>query len=469
MKLTELTVRELQKGYREKSFSIPEVVSAYLKNIEEQNDKLNVYLEVFDDVSKQAAMAQELFEKENGDVHPFHGIPIATKDNILIEGRIASAASKMLEKHTATYDATVVKKLKETHPIFLGRTNMDEFAMGTSTEHSAYGPTRNPVDPERSPGGTSGGSSASIAARMAAVSFGTDTGGSVRQPASLCGVYGFKPTYGAISRSGLIAMGSSLDQLGINGKTADDVRQAFDVVRGHDTKDGTTFEGSLTAESNKVIGVPREFVNDAQPEVVQEFERALQALSSKGYDIVDIELKTAPHALAAYYIIMPAEVSTNLARFDGMRYGLNVEGDSLFDEYKKSRAQGFGAETRRRIILGTYVLSAGYYDAYYNRATILRSALVEEFDEIFNKVAYIATPTAPGPAFKLGEKQDPLSLYLEDIFTVSANLAGIPAISVPFASVEKEGKQLPVGIQFMSQKKTDYSLFPIAEDLMGER
>ena len=469
MKLTELTVRELQKGYREKSFSIPEVVSAYLKNIEEQNDKLNVYLEVFDDVSKQAAMAQELFEKENGDVHPFHGIPIATKDNILIEGRIASAASKMLEKHTATYDATVVKKLKETHPIFLGRTNMDEFAMGTSTEHSAYGPTRNPVDPERSPGGTSGGSSASIAARMAAVSFGTDTGGSVRQPASLCGVYGFKPTYGAISRSGLIAMGSSLDQLGINGKTADDVRQAFDVVRGHDTKDGTTFEGSLTAESNKVIGVPREFVNDAQPEVVQEFERALQALSSKGYDIVDIELKTAPHALAAYYIIMPAEVSTNLARFDGMRYGLNVEGDSLFDEYKKSRAQGFGAETRRRIILGTYVLSAGYYDAYYNRATILRSALVEEFDEIFNKVAYIATPTAPGPAFKLGEKQDPLSLYLEDIFTGSANLAGIPAISVPFASVEKEGKQLPVGIQFMSQKKTDYSLFPIAEDLMGER
>ena len=469
MKLTELTVRELQKGYREKSFSIPEVVSAYLKNIEEQNDELNVYLEVFDDVSKQAAMAQELFEKENGDVHPFHGIPIATKDNILIEGRIASAASKMLEKHTATYDATVVKKLKETHPIFLGRTNMDEFAMGTSTEHSAYGPTRNPVDPERSPGGTSGGSSASIAARMAAVSFGTDTGGSVRQPASLCGVYGFKPTYGAISRSGLIAMGSSLDQLGINGKTADDVRQAFDVVRGHDTKDGTTFEGSLTAESNKVIGVPREFVNDAQPEVVQEFERALQALSSKGYDIVDIELKTAPHALAAYYIIMPAEVSTNLARFDGMRYGLNVEGDSLFDEYKKSRAQGFGAETRRRIILGTYVLSAGYYDAYYNRATILRSALVEEFDEIFNKVAYIATPTAPGPAFKLGEKQDPLSLYLEDIFTVSANLAGIPAISVPFASVEKEGKQLPVGIQFMSQKKTDYSLFPIAEDLMGER
>lgn len=468
MDLTTLSIKELHQGYRDKSFSVTEVTKAYLANIDSNNKELNIYLEVFDDALEQAKHAEALFEKGE-ELHALTGVPVATKDNILIEGRIASAASKMLENHVATYDATIVKKLKDTHPVFLGRTNMDEFAMGTSTEHSAFGPTKNPVDPERVPGGTSGGSAASVAAHMAALSFGTDTGGSVRQPASLCGVYGFKPTYGAVSRSGLIAMGSSLDQLGINAHTAADLRTAYDVVRGHDPLDSTTLTDDIVGQTSKVIGVPREFVKGADPETVKEFDCAMEKLAKEGYEIIDIELPTAPHACAAYYIIMPAEVSTNLARYDGMRYGLHVEDNSLIGEYKKTRAQGFGPEVRRRIILGTYVLSAGYYDAYYNRATILRGALVEEFNKVFEKVAYIATPTAIGPAFKLGEKQDPLSLYLEDIFTVSANLAGVPGISVPFASVECDGKKLPVGIQFMSQKKTDYSLFDIGADLMGEK
>lgn len=468
MELTALTAGELARGYRSKDFSITEVADAYLKRIEEKNPALNVYLEVFDDVLMQAKEAQARFEELGGNTHLLHGIPIATKDNILIEGRTASAASKMLENHVATYDATIVKKLKDVHPIFLGRTNMDEFAMGTSTEHSAFGPTKNPHDPTRTPGGTSGGSAASVAAHLSAISFGTDTGGSVRQPAGLCGVYGFKPTYGGISRYGLIAMGSSLDQLGINARTADDVKAAYHVVRGRDPMDSTTLPDAPAPKTSKRVGVPRDFVKDAHSEAIKEFERGLDKLASIGYDIVDIELATAPHALAAYYIIMPAELSTNLARFDGMRYGLHVDGADLLDEYKKSRTQGFGAEARRRIMLGTYVLSAGYYDAYYKRATILRGALVEEFDAIFNNVSYIATPTAPGPAFKLGEKQDPLSLYLEDIFTVSANLAGVPAISVPFGSVVEENTTLPVGIQFMSPKRTEDSLFAIGKDLMGE-
>lgn len=469
MNLTQLTAKELSRGYRKKDFSITEVAEAYLDAIDKNNKGLNVYLEVFDDVQEQAEASEKLFNMLGDDAHELHGIPLATKDNILIEGRKASAASKMLANHVATYDATCIARLKETHPIFLGRTNMDEFAMGTSTEHSAYGPTKNPRDPNRAPGGTSGGSAASIAANMAAVSFGTDTGGSVRQPAALCGVYGFKPTYGAISRYGLIAMGSSLDQLGINAKCASDIETVFNVVRGNDPMDATTLSNDIKSPPlNKKIGVPRDFVKDAQPAAVKEFERSLEVLASQGYEIIDIELKTAPHALAAYYIIMPAEVSTNLARFDGMRYGLNVEGDKLFDEYRKSRSEGFGAETRRRIMLGTYVLSAGYYDAYYRRATILRGALVKEFDEIFKDVSYIATPTAPGPAFKLGEKQDPLSLYLEDVFTVSANLAGVPAISVPFGSIKEDGFDLPVGTQFMSPRYSESSLFSIARDLMSE-
>ena len=468
MDLTSLSAKELAEGYRRKEWTARQVTEAHLTCIEKDNTNLNIFLEVYSDVLEQADAADKVLEEKGENAHPLTGIPIAVKDNILIEGRVASAASKMLEKHVAPYDATAIKKLKEYSPVFLGRVNMDEFAMGTSTENSAFGPTKNPVDPTRVPGGTSGGSAAAVAANMAPISLGTDTGGSVRQPASFCGVYGFKPTYGGVSRFGLIAMGSSLDQLGVVAKNTEDIEIVFDVVKGLDENDATTLPEGETPKNNKRIGVPRAFVQKAAADVVSEFNRALEVLESKGYEVVDIELPTAPHALAAYYIIMPAEVSTNLSRYDGMRYGLHKEGETLLEDYKKSRAEGFGPEARRRIILGTHVLSSGYYDAYYRRATVLRGALVEEFNGVFEDVSFIATPTAPNPAFKIGEKQDPLSLYLEDIFTVSANLTGAPGVSVPFGKAAVGGVELPVGIQFMAQKRGDASLFSIASDLMGE-
>ena len=466
--LTKLSAHELARGYRVKDFSAVDVVRAHREHIEKVNPELNIYLEVFDDALDAAKNVDALFAKDSAALHPLAGVPVTVKDNILIQGKIASAGSKILENHVAPYDATAVARLKKTHAIFMGRANMDEFAMGTSTEHSAFGPTRNPLDPTRVPGGSSGGPAAAVAAGCAPVALGTDTGGSVRQPASLCGLYGFKPSYGGISRNGLIAMGSSLDQLGVLARSVEDIETVFDAVRGHDPKDSTTLADAPAPPVKKRVGVPRDIVKDAQPDVVLEFERGLAVLQKSGYDLVDISLPTAPHALAAYYIIMPAEVSTNLARYDGVRYGLSVEGNTLLEDYLRSRTEGFGAETRRRIMLGTHVLSSGYYDAYYKRATALRASLVKEFDAVFSDVSYIATPTSPGPAFKIGEKLDPLALYLEDIFTVSANLAGVPALSVPFGTVARDTVQLPVGIQFMGPQRAEQALFAIARDTIQE-
>lgn len=467
MELTDLTARALADGYKAKQFSVPEVVSAYLARIDAENPKLNAYLEVFADAQATAGVAQERITR--GTAHPLTGVPIAVKDNILINGKRVSAASKMLENYTATYDATAIKKLKDAGAVFLGRTNMDEFAMGSSTEHSAFGPTRNPHDTARVPGGSSGGSAAAVAAHLAPIALGSETCGSIRQPASLCGLVGFKPTYGAVSRSGLIAMGSSLDQIGPFARTVADAELVFNTIRGCDPLDGTTLEDYPdSVAANKKIGVPRSFVNDAQPETKVVFEKKLAELAGKGYEIVDIELPSAPYALPAYYIVMPAEVSTNLARLDGMRYGLHVDGMNLLDGYTKSRAEGFGPETRRRIILGTYILSSGYYDAYYRRATALRSIIAADLARAYETVSYIATPTAPGPAFKIGEKADPVSMYLEDIFSAPANLAGLPSISVPMGTVARDGKDLPVGIQFMTPKRTDATLFSVARDTLGE-
>lgn len=467
--LTDLGVRELAAGYRAKKFSAVDVAEAHVRKIEKENSTLNAYLEVFSDAVDSAKVADARLLSEGAAAHPLLGVPIAFKDNILIKGKIASAASKILANHIATYDATVTQKLRAAGAVFLGRTNMDEFAMGSSTEHSAYGPARNPYDHARVPGGSSGGSAAVVAAKMATVSLGSETCGSIRQPASLCGLVGLKPTYGAVSRSGLIAMGSSLDQIGSFGRSVYDVEVVFNATKGHDTLDGTTLpDYEERVAKNKKIGVPWAFVKDAQPDVQEVFKKELQELSKKGYEIVDIEFPSAPFGLAAYYIVMPAEVSTNLARLDGMRYGYHAEADNLFDEYAKSRAEGFGTETRRRIILGSYVLTSGYYDAYYRKATALRGVLAEDLKKAFNDVSYIATPTTPGPAFKLGEKSDPVSMYLEDIFAAPANLTGIPAISVPKATVVREGVTLPVGIQFMSPKMTEASLFRIAKDVLGE-
>ncbi len=468
--LAKLSITEAAQKLQAKEISAVDLARANLKEIESKNTSLNAYLEVFDDVEEQASAADaRRAGTERGEVHPLLGIPLAVKDNILIEGRKASAASKMLEKYVATYDATVTKKLKDAGAIFLGRTNMDEFAHGSSSENSAFGPTKNPHDEARVPGGSSGGSAAAVAAHMAQGALGTDTGGSVREPAAFCGLVGLKPTYGAVSRSGLIAMGSSLDQAGPLAHTVADAELLFNAIRGHDLLDSTSVGADFypRRETKKRVGVPRALLaQGVDPDVLEAFEKKLIVLGQKGYEIVDIELPSAGLALAIYYVIMPAEVSSNLARFDGVRYGLSRAGDSLLDDYAKSRGEGFGAEVRRRVMLGTYVLSAGYYDAYYGRATSAREALRAEVARVLESVDVITTPTTTSPATKLGEKTaDPLAMYLLDIFTVTANLTGNPAISVPMGTAERAGKQLPVGVQFTAAHGAEATLFAVGKDI----
>jgi aspartyl-tRNA(Asn)/glutamyl-tRNA(Gln) amidotransferase subunit A len=374
----------------------------------------------------------------------------------------------MLQNYTASYDSTVIKKLKSVGAVFLGRTNMDEFALGGSTENSAFGLTRNPHDESRVAGGTSGGSAAAVAAGLALGALGSDTGGSVRNPASFCGVVGLKPTYGAVSRSGLIAAVSSFDQIGPLTRTVADAELLFNAIRGEDVLDSTSIDWHAPSHAtiSKKIGVPRHLLKKGvDADVLAAFEAALGKLKKQGYEIIDIELPTLSLALAAYYITNFAEVSTNLARFDGVRYGHSAKGASLLEDYAKSRGEGFGPETRRRIMLGTYVLSAGYYDAYYGKATAAREQLRKEFIDTFTSVDFIATPTMPTPAFVAGEKSDPLSMYLADIFTVPANLTGNPAISLPYGTVERGDVQLPVGVQFTAAHGNESALFRIGKDL----
>lgn len=465
--LAELTIEEASKKLAAKEITAVDLARACLENIKAKNAELNVYLEVFDDVEAQARAADE--RRAQGESGPLLGIPLAIKDNILIEGRHVSAASKMLEGYTASYDSTIIKKLKEAGAVFLGRTNMDEFAHGSSTENSAYGPTKNPHDTSRVPGGSSGGSSAAVAAHLALGALGTDTGGSIREPASFCGLVGLKPTYGAVSRSGLIAMGSSLDQAGPLTHTVADTEIIFNAIRGKDPLDSTTVDALLypKREFKKKIGVPRHLLKEGvDKDVLDRFEEALAALKGEGYDVVDIELPSAGLALAIYYVIMPAEVSTNLARFDGVRYGLSLKGDTQWEDYAKSRGAGFGQEARRRIMLGTYVLSSGYYDAYYGKATTARARLTAEVARALEEVDVIATPAAPSPATKLGEKvSDPLAMYLLDIFTATANLTGNPALALPMGTVDREGKNLPVGIQFTAAHGGEETLFTVGKNL----
>ncbi len=466
----DLTIEKAGEMMRKGELTSVDLVSQCLKNIEEKNNELNVFLEVFSDALEQAKKADEMIKSGKG--VPLTGIPLAIKDNILITGHIVSSGSKMLENYQASYDAFVIKKLKEAGAVLLGRTNMDEFAMGSSTENSAYGPVKNPIDPSFVPGGSSGGSAAAVAAGMALGSLGSDTGGSIRQPASFCGLVGMKPTYGMISRSGLTAMSSSLDQIGPFTKTSEDAKIIFDCIKGYDEMDSTSVDIFRRSDlrsnegrtfSSKVIGIPRDFLKEGvDSEVLKNFEEALEKLKKSGYEIKDISLPYSKYSLAVYYIIMPAEVSTNLSRLDGVRYGLRIEGKDVFGSYKKSRSAGFGKETRRRIILGTYVLSHGYYDAYYNKAWKVRRAIMREYEDIFKEVDFIMTPTTPTAAFKFGEKKDPLSMYLCDIFTTPANIAGLPAISIPFG---KTTSGLPVGIQFTAPLFSDDSLFAIEKDL----
>jgi len=391
---------------------------------------------------------------------------VAVKDNILVEGKIASASSKILENYIASYSATAIKKLEQAGAIILGRTNMDEFAMGSSTENSAYGPTKNPLDHSRVPGGSSGGSVAAVAADLAVLGLGSETGGSVRQPAAFCGVVGLKPTYGVISRNGLIAMASSLDQIGPIAKNIGDCKILFDTIKGKDEMDSTTrdFEGGDLKKEVKIIGIPKEYFEEGLDERIKKSINNLIKRLEKKYEIRHVSLPHTKYALPCYYIIMPAEVSSNLARFDGIRYGVQKKADDILGVYEKSRGAGLGLETRRRILLGTYVLSSGYYDAYYSRAQKVRNLIAKDFENVFKEVDVLMTPATPTLPFKFGEKtKDPVSMYLSDIYTTPANLAGIPALSLPIDWEEDSGVKLPVGMQLMAPSFCEERLFEVGE------
>ncbi|MFA6338846.1 MAG: Asp-tRNA(Asn)/Glu-tRNA(Gln) amidotransferase subunit GatA [Candidatus Paceibacterota bacterium] len=468
MDIKNLTIKSAHESLMKGEFTAVELAKEYLKIIEEKNPDINAYLGVFEDVLKQAEEADKKIKSGEADL--LTGIPMAIKDNILISGRTCSAASKILEHYKASYDATVIKKLKEKGVVFLGRTNMDEFAMGGSTENSAYGVTKNPHDLERVSGGSSGGSAAAVAMDGALVSLGSDTGGSVRQPSSFCGVVGLKPTYGRVSRYGLMAMASSLDQIGPIAKNVSDAEIVFNSIAGADIMDSTSYnrEPQRNKEDPKdiTIGIPRNFLKEGvDSDVLQNFEETISKFKKLGYKIKDIDLPNLKYSLAVYYILMPAEVSSNLARFDGIKYGLYKEGKDLIDDYFITRGEGFGRESRRRIILGTYVLSSGYYDAYYNKALIVQDLIRKDFAKAFNDVDIVLTPTSPVPSFKIGEKSnDPLSMYLADIFTVSANLAGVPAISIPSGFVKRENSSLPLGIQMMAPHFEENLLFSVGKN-----
>lgn len=469
MDLSKLTVVQARKDLDARKYSASELTGAYLNAVAEKDATIRAYVEVWEEAARaEARAADEQIARSESSM--LTGIPLAVKDNILIEGRTVSAASNILGNYKASYDATAIQKLKGERAIFLGRTNMDEFAMGASTEHSAFGPTKNPRDISRVPGGSSGGSAAAVAADLALAALGSDTGGSIRQPAGFCGVVGLKPTYGAVSRYGLIAMGSSLDQIGPITKTVADSKALFDAIKGKDARDSTSQEFNIPPSGKKVIGVPRKYVTEGvDQDVLVSFEKTLRALESAGYAVWDIELPSLEYSLAMYYIIMPAEASTNLARYDGIRYGLSVQAPEVEEAYARTRGAGFGAEVKRRILIGTFVLSAGYADAYYRKARAARAALRADFARAFKEVGAIAMPTSPTPAFKTGEKSDPLSMYAADIFTVSANLAGVPAISVPAGTVVRGGNFLPVGFQLIAPWGEEETLFAVGGEVERAR
>ncbi len=462
--LKALTIEKAHDALIGGEYTARELAEAYLKNIEEKNTDLNAYLEVFGDVLEQADKADARIKAGEKD-NLLLGIPFAIKDNILIDDRRVGAASKILERYVAPWSATVIQKLEEKGVVFLGRTNMDEFAMGGSTENSAYGVVKNPHDEGRVAGGSSGGSAAALAADLCLAALGSDTGGSIREPASFCGVVGFKPTYGAVSRHGLIAMASSLDQIGPFAKNIEDAETIFEAIRGLDGYDGTTINIAGKKEARKKIGVIPKLLHTEgmDPEVKKNFEESVANFKSQGYEVVDVEIPHLDYSLAVYYIICPAEVSSNMARFDGMRFGQRANGENLLQDYMKTRGELLGAEVKRRIMIGTYVLSSGYYESYYGKAGAVRELIKQDFNRAFEEVDAILMPTTPAPAFKIGEKSaDPLEMYLADIFTVAANIAGIPAISIPTGSALSG---LPIGMQLLGQRGDDTLLLSIGKSL----
>ncbi|MDP3014945.1 MAG: Asp-tRNA(Asn)/Glu-tRNA(Gln) amidotransferase subunit GatA [bacterium] len=487
MDIRDLTIKKFHEGLVNKQFSVFEITKAFFNYIKEKDSRINAYLRLTEDSALSRANKVDIELAEGKNLGILAGIPLAIKDNILIEGELATAGSKILENYRASYDATVIKKLKKSGAVFLGKTNMDEFAMGSSTENSAFKITKNPHDLERVPGGSSGGSAAAVASDMAVAALGSDTGGSIRQPAGFCGVVGLKPTYGAVSRNGLIAMASSLDQIGPITKTVEDAGILFEAIKGKDELDATSatnsefrIQNSELQDIRKLkIGLPKEyFAGGLIKEVEEAIEEAIKNLKSLKIEFKEISLPHTKYALSCYYIIMPAEVSANLARFDGVRYArlsdakLRIHANAankseLLNIYLKTRGEGFGDEAKRRIILGTFVLSSGYYDAYYSKAQKVRRLIKEDFDKAFEEVDVILTPVSPTPAFKIGEKtDDPLQMYLSDIFTIPVNLAGLPALSIPVNPKPKTQNlkpNLPVGFQLIGKPFREVDILGIGQ------
>jgi len=468
------TILQLRADFLRGTDTPTAAYEAATKIITEQDGDIHAFLDIYVDAEQTASQATDTIKRDGSASQILTGIPIAIKNNILIKGRTATAGSLMLEHYTATYDATVVARLKSAGAVIIGSTNMDEFAMGSSTENSAFGPTKNPVDTTRVPGGSSGGSAAAVAMGAVPAALGTDTGGSIRQPASFCGLVGFKPTYGAVSRYGLMAMGSSFDQAGPLTHTVADAEIIHQVIAGVDPLDSTTIAADTYAavptKETYTFGVPRHFLAEGvDDDVMAVFEAHLASLIADGHKVIDIELPLFEKGLAAYYISVPAEVSSNLARYDGMRYGLSAAGETLLEVYQKTRGAGFGPEVKRRILLGTYVLSAGYYDAYYGKAEHMRDLMRVELATVFAAVDSIVLPTAPTPAFTFGAHTDPVSLYKQDIFTVPVNLTGVPALSVPGGTVQREQKALPVGVQYIAPHGGDARLFDIGKKVFDNK
>ncbi|MCX7904513.1 MAG: Asp-tRNA(Asn)/Glu-tRNA(Gln) amidotransferase subunit GatA [Caloramator sp.] len=471
MRMHYLSAHEIRDLIRKKEVTAEEVTIKTLERIKEVDDKVNAYLEVFEDAVDSA---KEIDKKiaQGEDIKDLAGIPMAIKDNICMKGRKTTCASKILENFVSPYDATVVERLKENGAVIVGRLNMDEFAMGSSTENSAFKKTKNPYDLERVPGGSSGGSAAAVAAGEAYYTLGSDTGGSIRQPASLCGVVGFKPTYGRVSRYGLVAFASSLDQIGPFTRDVEDAALVLNAICGKDSKDSTSADVNVedfTTYLNKSlkgvkVGLPKEYFGEGIDDgVKKELEKAIALLKDLGVEIKEISLPMSQYALAVYYILSSSEASSNLARFDGIRYGVRAKDfEDVVDLYVKSRSQGFGNEVKRRIMLGTYALSSGYYDAYYKKALKVKTLIINEFKKAFEDVNLIISPTSPSVAFKFGEKaDDPLKMYLSDICTVPVNIAGLPAVSIPAGLSDN----LPVGLQIIGNYFKEGEIISLAHGI----
>jgi aspartyl-tRNA(Asn)/glutamyl-tRNA(Gln) amidotransferase subunit A len=469
MSLHTLTIHELGAKLKTREVSSVELTEAVFARISATEERLHSYISLCRESALREAKRADERLKTRGDASPLLGIPIALKDIFVTEGVLTTCGSKILGNFVPPYDGTAVKKLKERGAVIVGKTNMDEFAMGSSTENSALAVTRNPWNLKRVPGGSSGGSAAAVAADQCVAALGTDTGGSIRQPAACCGIVGLKPTYGRVSRFGVIAFASSLDQVGPMTKDVTDCALMLEAVAGHDPADSTSVPAPVPAYASYLngdvkgirVGLPKEyFIPGMQPEVEDAVRQAVRALEKNGVEVVEVSLPHTEYAVAVYYIIATAEASSNLARYDGMKYGYRAQGKDLAETYFKTRQEGFGPEVKRRIMLGAYALSAGYYDAYYLKAQKVRALIKRDFEEAFKRCDVIVTPTAPTTAFKIGEKtDDPLQMYLSDIFTISVNLAGLPGLSLPCGF---DGDGMPIGMQIIGKHFDEATMLRVA-------